>query len=235
MANLISKALILLLLASAVGGVVRVRNGIIRIPDRLNPWAPLALDATPNFLTRYKLGRLSNDGQLCRTVLASSGFHYESLSDRSTGPACGFYNAVEIRATSAAVGEPFSLSCRTAVSLALWERHVLHPAALRRFNQKVGGIEHFGSYSCRNVYGRPQATRSRHATAEALDIAGFVLEDGKRIRVLRDWNADGIEAQFLREVRSGACSFFDGVLSPDYNNAHRDHFHLDRGPYGVCR
>jgi hypothetical protein len=85
------------------------------------------------------------------------------------------------------------------------------------------------------VYGRANATRSRHATAEALDVAGFVLEDGQRIRVLRDWEEPGAPAAFLREVRTGACRFFDGVLSPDYNAAHRDHLHFDRGPYRMCR
>jgi hypothetical protein len=112
---------------------------------------------------------------------------------------------------------------------------VLAPAAQAHFGQKVARLEHFGSYSCRNVYGRANATRSQHATAEALDIAGFVLEDGQRIRVLKDWPEDGTNAAFLRDVRTGACRFFDAVLSPDYNAAHRDHFHFDRGPYRTCR
>jgi hypothetical protein len=117
----------------------------------------------------------------------------------------------------------------------LWERHVLQPAAKKHFGEPVTGIEHFGSYSCRNVYGRPDATRSRHATAEAWDVAGFVLAGGRRIRVARDWKTTQPEAAFLREVRDGACRFFDGVLSPDYNMAHHDHLHLDRGPFRMCR
>jgi hypothetical protein len=81
------------------------------------------------------------------------------------------------------------VTCRTAVALALWERHALQPAAEKYFGQRVSAIEHFGSYSCRNVYGRPEATRSRHATGEAWDVAGFVLVDGRRIRVARDWHS----------------------------------------------
>ena len=168
-------------------------------------------------------------------MLATTGIDYEPLSDRSTGPACGFFNAVRIDRTASRVNESFSLSCRAAVSLALWERHVLQPAAEKNFGQAVATMEHFGSYSCRNVYGRANATRSQHATAEALDVAGFVLEDGRRIRVVRDWSEQGAPAAFLREVRTGACRFFDGVLGPDYNEAHRDHFHFDRGPYRMCR
>lgn len=224
-------ALLALTVAAALHGV---RSGMIDVPPDWNPWAQLDVNAEPNFLTRYKLDRLSKSAEQCQQVLATTGIEYERLDNRVTGPACGFFNAVRVERTSSGVGKPFSLSCRAAVSLALWERHVLDPAAQRHFGQKVAGLEHFGSYSCRNVYGRATATRSQHATAEALDLAGFVLEGGQRIRVLKDWEEGGNGA-FLREIRTGACRFFDGVLSPDYNAAHRDHFHFDRGPYRVCR
>jgi hypothetical protein len=71
--------------------------------------------------------------------------------------------------------------------------------------------------------------------ANALDIAGFVLIDGRRVSVARDWPGDADEARFLRAVHQGACRFFNGVLGPDYNLAHADHLHLDRGPYRICR
>jgi hypothetical protein len=229
------KIFILLVVSLAAVSVAAVRLGEIEIPNDYNPWSALELNATPNILTGIKLRRLTKDRTACLDVLATSGFEYAPVPDRITGYACGFHNAVRIDRTSTSVAEPFSLSCRAAVSLALWERHVLQPTAAAYFGSRVSRIEHFGSYSCRNVYGRPQATRSRHATAEAFDIAGFQLENGGRIRVLADWNANDRNAQFLKEVRTGACRFFDAVLSPDYNAAHRDHFHLDRGPYKTCR
>jgi hypothetical protein len=205
----------------------------IAVPERFNPWATLDVAAEPNWLTRHKLNRLSKDANLCQQVLATTDFQYSPIEDNSTGDACGFFNAVRISRTSADVGANFALTCRSAVSLAMWERHVLQPAAKRFYGVALTKIEHFGSYSCRNVYGRPNATRSRHATAEAFDVAGFVLADGERIRIVNDWS--GEHAPFLRTVRDGACRFFDGVLSPDYNEAHRDHFHLDRGSYRMCR
>lgn len=226
---------ILLLVLSIGGAIYGIRTGAIAVRPEWNPWAVLDIEAPPNFLTHYKLSRLSKDSSLCQQVLATANMTYEQVADRMTGPACGFFNAVRISRTSSRVSAPFSLSCRAAVSLAMWEHHVLTPTAHRYFGQPVATIEHFGSYSCRNVYGRANATRSQHATAEALDVAGFVLEDGERIRVLKDWPEPGERAAFLREVRTGACQFFDGVLSPDYNDAHRDHFHFDRGPYRVCR
>lgn len=221
------------LAALAIG--VALHRGWLRVPPHLNPWSTLDVRASPNFLTRYKLGRLSQDAALCHRVLSTTPLRYERLTDRDTGPGCGFHNAVRVDATTAKLEESFSLTCRAAVSLALWETHVLQPAALASFGQPVATVEHFGSYSCRNVYGRASATRSRHATAEALDVAGFILADGRKIRVLGDWNGQTAEAVFLRSIRDGACDFFDGVLSPDYNEAHRDHFHLDRGGYRICR
>ena len=225
----------LLLLSVATAAVVAVRYAWVDLPPHLSPWAPLDVAAPPNWLTRFKLARLSGDAEACRSVLGKTSVEFERLTDRVTGDNCGFTDAVLVRRAPADVGEEFSLTCRAAVSLALWERHVLQPAAKNHFGEPVTGIEHFGSYSCRNVYGRPDATRSRHATAEAWDVAGFVLAGGRRIRVARDWKTTQPEAAFLREVRDGACRFFDGVLSPDYNVAHHDHLHLDRGPFRMCR
>lgn len=225
----------LILLAAAAALLLALRAGTVRIPDRWAPWVPLEIGAEPNFLTSYKLSRLSGDASLCRQVLSRATLTYELLPDRQTGPGCGLFDAVRIERTTARVSGPFSLTCRAAVSLAMWEHHVLQPAAMRHFGSPVERLEHFGSYSCRNVYGRLEGTRSRHATAEALDVAGVTLANGQRIRVLRDWNTATPEGRFLRELRDGACRFFDAVLSADYNAAHRDHLHLDRGSFRVCR
>jgi hypothetical protein len=221
--------------ALALLTVVSLRQRWLALPPEYDPWSTLDVDARPNFLTRYKLTRLSANDALCQQVLGQTDLQFEPVEDRETGPACGFRNAVRIDRTSSEVTAPFTLSCRAAVSLALWEHHIVQPAAEAYFGQRVSKLEHFGSYACRNVYGRPEATRSRHATAEALDVAGFVLEGGQRVRIVREWNEDSRESRFLREVRSGGCQFFDAVLSPDYNAAHRDHLHLDRGPFRVCR
>lgn len=91
-----------------------------------------------------------------------------------------------------------------------------------------------GSYSCRNVAGTSR--RSAHSRAEAIDIAAFILEDGRRISVLDDWTGGSrAEREFLRVVQRSACKRFGTVLGPDYNAAHRDHFHLEWGKSSFCR
>jgi hypothetical protein len=240
----------LLLVLLAVLATWAVRSGRIVVPDAWNPWAPLDVDAPPNLLTRFKLSRASSDRVACRVALEQATMRFASLDDRVTGPGCGFDNALRIERTSVGVGEPFALSCRAALSLAMWERHVLQQAAVAQLGSRVMSLEHYGSYACRNVYDDPGRRRSQHATADAFDIAGFVLQDGRRIRVVNDWmphageaiaaaapteGSMAADARFLRAVRDGACRYFDAVLGPDYNRAHADHFHFDRGAARICR
>jgi hypothetical protein len=205
------------------------------LPDAWNPWAPLRIEDEPNLLTRMKLGRLADDPALCLATLAEAGFLYRSIPDRQTASGCRLDNAVAIERTSVAVDAPFILSCRSAVALALWERHVLHPAAASAFADPIVEWEHLGSYACRAVRGSDTGRLSRHATADAIDIAAFVLASKQRIAVDDHWSDKGAPGLFLREVRDGACGIFDSILSPDYNAAHHDHFHLALGPHRLCR
>ena len=231
-----TRSLGLLLLAAAIATALwLLHTGRMQVPDRFNPWAPLTIDEPLGWLTRWKLDRTGRDATACRTLLAAAEWTYVTLPDREFAPGCGFSNAVQIRSSSVAVGTAFTLTCPAAVALALWERHVMQPAAQASFGQPVARIEHFGSYACRNLYGRKEAPRSRHAAADALDLAGLVLADGRRIRIAQHWERPGDEALFLRELHAGACRVFDAVLGPDYNAAHRDHFHLERGGARVCR
>lgn len=107
--------------------------------------------------------------------------------------------------------------------------------AQRVLGQSVAQVDHLGSFACRNVYHRKQGRLSQHATANALDISGFRLQDGQRIVLARDWQAGGQKAEFLRQVQQAACESFSTVLGPGYNAAHHNHFHLDMGRWQVCR
>jgi hypothetical protein len=201
------------------------------------PWTELDLAQPVGAFTGRKISALGRNGETCRGLLDEAGIRFTALAPRDPEGQCGYRDAVRFRAGGALdIGyTPADLgtSCPVAAALALWEWHVVQPAAIRRFGDKVERIEHFGSYNCRRIYGRSEGSWSEHATANAVDIAGFRLEDGTRISVVRDWKGDGDKAAFLREVRDGACKLFATVLSPDYNAAHRDHFHLDQANRGA--
>nr|WP_185159956.1 extensin family protein [Pseudomonas sivasensis] len=223
----------LLLLGGAVA--VGVWRGWVPLPAEWNPWAPLDVRASPNLLTRYKLGRLQEDPALCDEVLKTSGLRVSHQADTPADAACPLRNTLRVQGAEVALSSSFLASCPLAVAFALFERHSLQPAAQAVFGQAVTRVDHLGSFACRNIYGRAEGRLSQHASANALDIAGFRLADGRSISVLKDWPGEGASARFLRQVRDGACDDFNVVLSPDYNAAHRNHFHLDMGRWWVCR
>nr|WP_218172398.1 extensin family protein [Pseudomonas sp. F8002] len=223
------------LLVLAGGVLVGVWRGWVPLPDEWNPWAPLDVRASPNLLTRFKLGRLQDDPALCDQVLKTSGLRVAHQADSPADAACPLRNTLRVQGADVGLSSSFLASCPLAVAFALFERHSLQPAAQAVFGQTVTQVDHLGSFACRNIYNRANGRLSQHASANALDIAGFRLADGRTISVLKDWPGDGERARFLRQVRDGACKDFNVVLSPDYNAAHRNHFHLDMGRWWVCR
>jgi hypothetical protein len=77
---------------------------------------------------------------------------------------------------------------------------------------------------------------SGHATANAIDVSGFVLEDGRRVTVLSDWDGGTAEERrFLRVVHASACKRFGTTLGPQYNAAHKNHLHLEADGAAFCR
>jgi hypothetical protein len=200
-----------------------------------NPWAPLDLDDPPGWATRAKLAAMREDVGECRAVLERSDVAFAVLPAAGEGP-CARPDLTRLGAYPLSPDTP-PVTCPLAVALEIWRRDSVEPAARDIMGSPLARIEHLGAFSCRRMYGGAEGPWSEHATANAIDIAAFVLEDSTRISVLADWEGEGPEARFLRAVREGACNSFATVLSPDYNAAHADHFHLDQDARwaGVCR
>jgi hypothetical protein len=201
------------------------------------PWTPLDLGQPIGLMTGRKLNALTQSYPACRAALERAGVRYTALPPRSGEGQCGYSDGVRFTSGGARridfAPAGLGVACPVAAALAIWEWNVVQPAAERHFGTKVTSIDHFGSYSCRRIYGRDAGTWSEHSTADAVDIAGFRLGNGTRITVARDWQGDTAKAAFLREVRDGACQLFATTLSPDYNAAHADHFHLDQADRGA--
>jgi hypothetical protein len=68
---------------------------------------------------------------------------------------------------------------------------------------------------------------SEHGHANAIDVSGFVLENGRVLTLEAGWGGSVAERRFLRAVHRGGCSVFTTVLGPDYDGLHHDHLHLD--------
>lgn len=219
---------ILLLLVLAVAAV--------RLLERLSPlnraWTPSDLSRLDGPATALRIASAGDDPRWCRQILRASGVTLEPVPDRVTGPGCGFTGAVRL------TGAPWSprgtvVTCPVAVAMDSWEKLSVRPAARALVGSNLTGIDHYGSYSCRPIAG--SSRQSQHATANAVDIAGFRFARGAPASVTRDWNGSGPRRDFLRRVHDDACKLFGTTLGPDYNAAHRDHFHLDMANWNFCR
>ncbi|MCW3836460.1 extensin family protein [Sphingomonas canadensis] len=224
-------ALALLLLAFAAYALLRNR------PEDL-PWTALDLNRPVGLFTARKIAGLGDDPARCRALLERAGVRFDAMAPvEGAQPLCGYADGVRFagggtRSIDYLPGA-VTVACPVAAALALWEWHVVQPAAQRHFGVRVSAIEHFGSYSCRRIAGGGGEGWSQHATADAIDIRAFRLADARRIAVKQEWKGgDGAREAFLREVRDGACGVFGTVLSPDYNAAHADHFHFDTAAAG---
>lgn len=226
-----------LTLALIAGAVVLGIRWVQALPPEDSPFASLDLERPIGWATGMQFAKVRGDPALCAATLAASRIEVQPLDDTIAGAngQCGYRSAVNVTQSAYAYSSPLRVSCPLAAALYVWEREVVAPAAAR-LESPVARIELIGTYACRNVYGRSEGRVSEHATANAADIAGFRLKNGRVISVLRGWDSAERpdDAAFLRAVRDGGCPLFQGVLSPEYNAAHRDHFHLDMGPYDIC-
>ncbi|TRD09974.1 extensin family protein [Erythrobacter insulae] len=207
----------------------------ISVHPEHNPWAPLDLRDPIGIATAGKLAALKGDVEECRLALSRSEVSFRALPSTGSG-VCERQDRTQLDAYPLSPNTP-SVTCPVAVGLEVWRAKNVEPAAREILGSDLDQIEHLGAYSCRRLYGGDDGPWSEHASSNAIDISAFVLKDGRRISVLGGWDGDNDEQRFLREVRDGACTAFATVLSPDYNAAHADHFHLDQqGRWrGVCR
>lgn len=215
--NRLLSSLVLLALVSACVGPPNGRRPTSERPIPLAPQSP--------------------ELKQCLAELGRYQARYALLPDRNYGSGCSTISSVQLTGVGIPISNITAIQCPLALNLAIWTREAVQPAARQVFGERVVRLESFGSYSCRNVKGRPQmaGTRSEHATANAVDISGLVLADGRRIAVESGWNGTDDERRFLRSVRAAACKRFRTVLSPDFNAAHQDHFHFDLGRGPFCR
>src|SRR4051812_41253209 len=120
-----------------------------------------------------------------------------------------------------------TLACPIVSALDRWLADSVQPAAQRWFGVRVVEIRQISAYSCRGMNGNAHAHISEHAFGNALDIAAFVLADGRRVTVKDGWKGMPEEQGFLRDVQGAACQQFNTVLAPGSNVYHYDHIHVD--------
>jgi hypothetical protein len=231
-----SKVRAVVALALLVGGLgVGLRQGLL--PPKLSPVPALNLDTKAGWLVDWQLAEIRRDQALCERVIKNANIDAKPIADLPLNDGCGLRNGVRVTGIGGARMPVDKMSCEAAAAVALWFTHEVQPMAELLFGQRIASVQHLGSYSCRDIATNKlwKNIRSEHATANALDIAGFTLVDGRKISVLKHWKDDGPDGQFLRVIHARACRYFRVMLGPNYNDLHKDHFHMDRGVLSTCR
>ena len=123
-------------------------------------------------------------------------------------------------------------SCGMASTLPGWVASIDNYLFAKE-NTRIAEVVVGTSYMCRNVNNAKDGNLSFHAFADAVDVMGFKLEDGRMVTVEGGWeDALSNEGRLLRFAHDSACSMFSTTLGPEANALHEDHLHLDMGCHG---
>jgi hypothetical protein len=156
------------------------------------------------------------------------------LSDRTCGERSPLaLEAVTLRGRSVPVNGGVITNCQMAMALPRWLDAVDGYVAAHE-NTHIAAVDVGTSYMCRaRVTGSTNDTPSEHGFADALDVTGFTLEDGRTIRVDTAWpGSDEDGRSLIRFAHDAACTVFTTVLGPEANALHHDHLHVDLGCHG---
>lgn len=155
-------------------------------------------------------------------------------------PACQAQDLVRLSAIRLAGGERVAVAatarirCTLAEALTAWMRDDV-AALVSQAGSRPATLVVDTSYECRPRNRIVGAKISEHGRGNAVDLRGFVLADGRSVK-LTDPAAD----KTLRTaLAKSVCARFATVLGPGSDGYHEDHVHLDlaerRKDFRVCQ
>ncbi|WP_456716473.1 extensin family protein [Bradyrhizobium sp. USDA 4353] len=176
----------------------------------------------------------------CRQALTEEIAIAPSIPPIKGPGACGGDDLVRLEAVvlpdkrRVALTPAATMRCTMATAVANWVRSDLVPIAAR-LGSPLAALDNYDSYQCRGRNNIAGAQMSEHGRANALDVRGFKLADGRMIEL-----TDRTQPRDLREtVLHSVCTYFTTVLGPDSDWYHEDHIHLDlaerRSNYRICQ
>jgi hypothetical protein len=205
---------------------------VLLLPATLALWG---CSQTSHFVATDEPWR-QDEERACLAAGAVRESPFVAAGDALGGPSvCGALRPFAVAAAAQGLVElrPVALvRCQMVPAIDRWVERVVVPAARRHLGAQVVELRVAASYSCRPMNNVDGANLSEHGHANAVDISGFVLADGRVVNVKSGWWGGLAERNFLREVHRGACGTFTTVLGPAFDLNHRDHLHLDLARHG---
>ena len=215
----------------------KLKNGrVVYVAIPLTPIFPL-----PKPITEWSKDAILKARSSCQALLRNVDVTVKPIKPVRYN-ACGtpaplkVSGVMEVKNAGVSLLPAATMNCAMTARFAKWVHEKLQPLAQKHFSKSVKMIHNMASYSCRHRYNDPSKKLSQHALANALDIAGFTLDDGDTVSVLKHWSDETApeKSAFLKAVHQSACKTFVVVLGPEANDAHKNHFHFDLGRYPVC-
>jgi hypothetical protein len=180
----------------------------------------------------------------CQAVLRQDGVKLAPWplrpEKRPGGIVCEAPDGISVRRGAAGIRyQPAArVNCAFGLRLVKFES-IVQEEAKRILGSRVRAIVQLGTYNCRRMAAYPDLV-SEHSFANAIDVAAFVLANGRRVVVEHDWAPPARPTHtpaglFLRRLtrRLYDEQVFSVVLTPAYDRHHRNHLHLDGAAYSV--
>src|SRR5262249_38111805 len=119
------------------------------------------------------------------------------------GPSfCGALHPFTVAAAAQGLGQlrpAPPVRCPLVPAIDRWVERVVIPAARTHLGLQVIELKLAASYACRPMNNVDGANLSEHGYANAVDVSGFVLADGRIVNVKSGWWGALAERNFLRE------------------------------------
>ncbi len=164
----------------------------------------------------------------CRQALTEDIAIAPSIPDIKGPGACGGTDLVRLEAIvlpdkhRVPLTPAATLRCSMATAISEWVRTDVAPLT-QKLGSEITALDNYDSYECRGFNRIKGAHLSEHGRANALDVRGFKLADGRMIGL-----TDAHVAHETREaVLQSVCSRFVTVLGPGSDGYHEEHIHLD--------
>lgn len=159
-------------------------------PDAAAPASPNGVATAVPVVDEWSPAEIAAALKECVKLLGPVAAEIEPVEAMRKGP-CGAPAPVRLKSLGTTerieFTPPVEINCALAVKLADWAEKVLQPTTRNMLNTRVTKVSGAAGYQCRNRYGLANAPLSEHALANAVDVPGFVLADGRTIKVATGW------------------------------------------------
>lgn len=125
-----------------------------------------------------------------------------------------------------------TVSCEFAEVYTTWLRQDVMPLAEKHFEGGLETVRSGPGYQCRRRNNQPGGKLSEHALGKAVDISHLQMRNGTTVSIEEDWGRKTNPGRFLEALHKSACKRFTTVLSPEGDEFHKSHLHLDIGCHG---